>query len=388
MKDRHIVIISGSRAEWGLLQPVTRELLQLQNRVSIIATASHLHSQSGFSISEFNELQGAELIEAAITPEDADASDENLMLLTMSNAFKVLPDKLKHLNPDLVLVLGDRYEIFAAASVCRLIGIRIAHISGGEVTIGAVDDCLRHCISKLSDLHFTATETYRQRVIQLGEAPERVYNVGELALADLHKTPFTPVSDLEKLLGQSLKRFFLITVHPETCTPGAGLRIIEALFSIFSEVYPDYTLVFTGANADPEGKMINSTIMNYVSGRPGATFINSLGRLNYLSLARLAGCVIGNSSSGIAEVPALPAPVVNIGRRQLGRPHGKAVLSVPLDRQQIASAIATAIQPSFIAGISQADSPYEGEDAARKIAAVVTMLDLSQITREKGFCDL
>ncbi len=386
--QRHIVIITGSRAEWGLLRTVCQELIERGQRVTVVVTGSHLHSQSGFSGDEVDTLAGCDFVNVYITPEEALESTTGLMMKTISNAFIGLPDALSSLKPDLAVVLGDRYEIFAAATVCRLIGIPLAHISGGELTIGAFDDCLRHCITKLSDLHFAATETYRNRVIQLGETPDRVFNAGELALADLHKTPFKERAELEQMLNISLKEFFLVTVHPETCSPGEGLRIIKILIAILTGHFADIGVVFTGANADPEGDEINQAIAEYVKERGAGCFVRSLGRLNYLSMARLATCVIGNSSSGIIEVPALATPVVDIGRRQLGRPRSEAVISVVAGKEQILSAVKKALKPSFRQQAKNCINPYEGENSARQIAEILSTFDLATISREKHFHDL
>ena len=383
---KQILVITGSRAEWGLLQPVCRELANLKNKVTVLFTASHL-AAPGDPV-EAEAAGNFITVRVPTTPLNSELSSERLMFLTLGNTFIELPETLRRISPDLVIVLGDRYEIFAAASICRLCGIRLAHISGGELTAGAVDDCLRHCITKLSDLHFTATETYRKRVIQLGENPDFVFNVGELALADLSSYAFAPLDQLEKFFAMRLQKFFLITVHPETCNPGEGEKIIGLLNDVFLTVFDDYGLIFTSANADPEGDRINNILTDYLKVNAKARFVASLGRHIYLSTARLAKCVIGNSSSGIAEIPALGTPVINIGRRQHGRPHGRLVQTVEAERLAIVAAIKKSLQPEFCAGIKSADNPYEGENSARKIAETITCLDLASLTSEKGFYDL
>lgn len=382
---KHILIISGSRAEWGLLQPVARELISCGQRVTVLATASHLHSQSGYSVEEIIADQGLALEMVYITPE-SETDSTSLMFATLGNAFIKLPAVLDKLQPDLVVLLGDRYEIFAAATVCRLRGIRIAHISGGELTAGAFDDCLRHCITKLSDLHFTATEEYRKRVIQLGEQPGRVFNVGELALAGLDRLQLKSREQLERLLQTDLSEYFLVTVHSETCFPGAGLAIAETLVKLFKSEFAATGIVFTGANADPEGEQINALLEQEAARNDLFTFVRSLGRINYLSLARGAVCVIGNSSSGIAEVPSLATPVVNIGRRQDGRPHGSLVVSVSAESEKILTAIRCVRKPEFRAAGKY--NPYAGEDSARQIAQIISAFDLSEIGRDKRFYDL
>ncbi len=384
---RRVAVITGSRAEWGLLAPLCNKMQALGLQVNVLVTGSHLHSVGGNSV---DEVRGAGLpvVEVPVIPAGSDTDDRKRMLQTIGNAFPAIAEALNRLQPDLCLVLGDRYEIFAAASVCRLLGIRLAHIAGGELTVAAFDDCLRHCITKLSDLHFAATGEYRQRIIQLGEPPELVFNVGDLGLADLRKTAFKSRSELEALLAVELKDFFLVTVHPETCNPGEGLRIAQLLTTILAGGYAGCNVVFTGANADPEGEKINDCFSSFAAGRHGSLFVRSLGRLNYLSAARLARCVIGNSSSGIVEVPALGTPVVNIGRRQTGRPHGEAVISVAAEEHAMAAAIVRASEPAFRQKAATASNPYEGEDSADRIASIIASFDLTSISREKTFFDL
>lgn len=384
---KKITVITGSRAEWGLLAPLCSKMQALGLQVNVLATGSHLHAVGGGSVDEVRAA-GLPVIEVPIIPADSGEDDQKRMLQTIGNAFPTIAAALQRLSPDLCLVLGDRYEIFAAAAVCRLLGIRLAHISGGELTVAAFDDCLRHCISKLSDLHFAATEEYRRRIIQLGEQPELVFNVGDLGLADLKKTAFKSRSELEAMLAVELQDFFLVTVHPETCNPGEGLRIAQLLVKILTHGFAGCSIVFTGANADPEGEKINEHFSSFAAGRHGSIFVRSLGRLNYLSAARLARCVIGNSSSGVVEVPALGTPVINIGRRQTGRPHGEAVISVAAEEHAMAAAIVRASEPEFRRKAATAVNPCEGEDSASRIASIIAGFDLASIRREKTFFDL
>lgn len=386
--QKHVVIITSSRAEWGLLYPVYCELKKLGIRTSVLATGSHLHSQSGFSVNEIEQCDVKSVVKVYITPEDPGLTDDQLMFRSMANAIVGLPEALQQLQPDLAIVLGDRYEILAAALTCRLSGIRLAHISGGELTLGAFDDQLRHCITKLSDIHFTATGEYRRRVIQLGENPGMVYNVGELALSGLSRLRYKNIAELEAIIQRPLKDFFLLTVHPETCSPGAGLQIVELLLDLLPKEFSDTLLLFTAANADPEGNEINAMLAERAVCEPSKIhFVKSLGRLNYLSAARYARCVIGNSSSGIAEIPAVGTPVVNIGRRQLGRPHGRAVISVACSGDEIVDAVKKAADPKFREVIKSSEKLYAGEDAAVKISEIIALLDFKRISREKVFFD-
>ena len=385
---KQVCLITGSRAEWGLLRPLYDELLKNSHQTSLVVTGSHLHSQSQFSVSEIDHDTGGKYHKVYITPENGDLNNRELMFASMAGAISKFPAFLDQLRPDLVVYLGDRYEIYAVATACRLSGIKSAHISGGELTAGAFDDALRHCISKLSDLHFTATETYRQRVIQLGEDPGKVFNVGELGLADLDKLPFLPQTQLETLLNCSLNDFFLITLHPQTCSPGLVLHELKNLLPLLRNTYPQTSLIFTGANADPEGEEINSLVKAQSEQEPDSIkYFCSLGRLNYLSAARLSRCVIGNSSSGIIEVPALGIPVLNLGQRQQGRPHSQAVLTTDFAAGQIKKALATLLADDFREQCAKFPNPYEGKDSARRIARIIEEIDLASISSEKHFYD-
>jgi UDP-hydrolysing UDP-N-acetyl-D-glucosamine 2-epimerase len=311
------------------------------------------------------------------------------MFASMAAALEKFAKCFDQNGPDLVVYYGDRFEIYAAATVCRLIGIRSAHISGGEITRGAFDDTLRHCLTKLSDLHFTATEEFRRRVIQLGEAPERVFNTGELALADLDQTAFISQKQLEKELEHSLDNFFLITMHPETCNHGSAKEGVLRLLHVLRKEYPDTRLVFTGANADPEGEEINDCLAEAAKNKPDViSFHRNLGRLRYLSVARLARCVIGNSSSGIIELPSLNIPVLNLGSRQGGRPCSKAVITATFAEASIKKALKKLLSPGWREQCPQFPNPYEGHDAARNIAGIIADYDLSSISNEKQFYDL
>lgn len=387
--SKHICVVTGSRAEWGILRPLYEELTRKISRVSLVVTGSHLHSQSGFSAEEIDSDIGHEHHRVYITPDSGGQNNRALMFASMAAALVKFPAVFDEIKPDLVVYLGDRYEIYAVATACRLSGIRSAHISGGELTAGAFDDVLRHCITKLSDLHFTATEEYRRRVVQLGENPELVFNTGDLGLADLAELPFLNKSQLKKLTKCALDDFFLITLHPQTCSPGTAIDGLKRLLPLLRKRYPKTHLMFTGANADPEGEEINGYIKEMAAQDPEhICFHRSLGRLNYLSAARLARCVIGNSSSGIIEVPSLGVPVLNLGRRQQGRPYSKAVITADFDANAIQKSLNALLTEGFREKCAGFTNPYEGKDSARKIAEIIANIDLDSISREKQFHDL
>jgi UDP-hydrolysing UDP-N-acetyl-D-glucosamine 2-epimerase len=387
--NKKVFMITGSRAEWGILRPLYQELERLGVQVMLVVTGSHLHAGSGFSVAEIEADIGPRFLSVYITPEDESLPEKTLMFASMAAAIEKFASFFENEKPDLVLYYGDRYEIYAAATACRLSGIRSAHVSGGEVSLGAFDDVLRHCITKLSDLHFTATEEFRRRVVQLGENPNLVYNTGELALADLDKTAFLSQEQLEKDLNCSLNEFFLITLHPETCAPGTVLKGLATVLSVLRELHPDTTLLFTGANADPEGNAINAALAEEARRQPDTiVFHNNLGRLRYLSAARLARCVIGNSSSGIIELPSLGIPVLNLGNRQGGRPRSQAVITADFSRQSVKKALKKLLAPDWREKCRLFPNPYEGIDAARTIAGIIAGYDINSISSEKKFYDL
>jgi len=387
--SKKVCLITGSRAEWGILRPLYKELQHLGVAVRLVVTGAHLNASSGFSAKEIEADIGDTFAKVYITPDDRSLPDNELMFASMAAAIERFAAFFADEKPDLVVYYGDRFEIYAVATVCRLLGIRSAHISGGEITRGAFDDTLRHCLTKLSDLHFTATEGFRQRVIQLGEDPERVFNTGELALADLDQTAFISKKELEKELKHRLDNFFLITLHPETCNHGSVREGMLRLLHVLLKEYPDTRLVFTGANADPEGGEINDYLTEAAKNKPEVvSFHRNLGRLRYLSVARLARCVIGNSSSGIIELPSLNIPVLNLGSRQSGRPCSKAVVTATFAEASIRKALKKLLAPGWREKCGQFPNPYEGCEAARKIAGIIADYDLSSISSEKQFYDL
>lgn len=390
---RKITIISGSRAEWGLLKPLW-EILNSQSDVELglIVTGSHLDQKGDNSICEIL-ADGAEItskLEIFDHGGSQKSSADGKMFQAISQVFARLPELLRVTKPDLVVILGDRYEIFAVASVCRLMGVRIAHISGGELTFGAFDDSLRHCITKMSDLHFTATDDYRKRVIQLGESPESVFNVGEPGLFQMKTFPLLKRAELETELGIPLAmKFALLTFHPETCFPGKVLKNLQLVVSTLKTLLKDVLLIFTSANNDPEGEQINQELSSLAEESQGKMVIfKCLGRNRYLSLAALSEFVGGNSSSGIIEIPALKVPVLNFGSRQEGRPHGTGVIDVDYSASSIEQAIKLVVSEDFKKQTQIAANPYEGEESIKNIAEQLINTDLNQIPRSKRFFDL
>ncbi len=387
-----VLIITGSRAEWGILRPLY--LMMRKDpffKTMLLVTGTHLDQAGDYSIKEIMHDQVRIDFQLPIFPEKTELNNQQAMFVAMANLNLKLPNVLREIKPDLAIVLGDRFEIFAVATICRLTGVRLAHISGGEITMGAVDDCFRHCITKLSDLHFTATEAYRNRVIQLGENPQQVFNIGEPGLYKLSMFPFLSEELLEQQLNFKISRpLALLTMHGETCHQGlVSAKIGEVLQSLLTFGGERLQIICTAANSDPEGEIINRILADTTAkNSERMIFCRSLGRQSYLSLAKQASFVIGNSSSGIIEIPALGVPVINIGQRQAGRPHGELVVDCDFSAENLLGAIDFVMQPDFRKKAGTFVHPYEGEKSFEKMLEILHHIDLGKIRTDKLFHDL
>jgi GDP/UDP-N,N'-diacetylbacillosamine 2-epimerase (hydrolysing) len=377
LKEGPITVITSTRADWGLLRPVCLGLLSQDKNFRLIVTGSHLDRAGDRSITEIDaEFKGH--IETLDILQKSNEGTEP-MFQALSNAIPQYEQVLRRIKPRLMIMLGDRYEIMAMAWVCRLLGVPVAHFSGGELTLGAFDDAMRHCITKLSDFHFVSTDEHYRRVRQLGENPEHIFNVGELAFAGLAELKLKSAHELKKEFSFDFTDYFLATVHPETCRVGQGLEITKNIIKAVAEFSPDSRLLFTAANLDPEGLEINNFLMAEENRNPSLKFIRSLGRLNYLSAAQLCTCVLGNSSSGVLEIPALGVPSINIGNRQKGRVQDSLVTNSDPDLEAIIKAL-RACAPFTKRSNIDANSSAE--------KAVKILLQLEKPAREKPFYDL
>ena len=292
------------------------------------------------------------------------------------------------LRPDVVVVLGDRFEILAAAQATLLARLPLAHIHGGELTEGAVDDAIRHAITKMAHLHFTACGAYARRVIQLGEPPERVFEVGALGAEAVANTDYENRAVLEAELGLTLDApLLLVTYHPATLGRLSPEAAIGALLAAL-EKRPATRIVFTGVNADPGRDAVDRPIRAFVADQPGRTvFRESLGQRRYLSAMRLAAAVVGNSSSGVIEAPTLGVPVVNIGDRQKGRLRAASVIDCAETEGDILAALDKALDPAFRDGLAGIEPPFGRGGAAARIAGILATTDLTDVIH-KTFHDL
>ena len=308
---RKICVITGTRAEFGLLRPLI-ELIANDNelQLQLIATGMHLSPEFGYTLNEITEagFMVDKKVECLLSSDSSIGVSKTIAL-----AISGFADALAELTPDLVVVLGDRTEILGAVIATAMVNIPIAHLHGGETTEGAYDEAIRHSITKFSHLHFTSTEAYRKRVIQLGEHPDTVFNVGAIGLDAIKKLPLLDKASFEQTIGFKLKeRNILITYHPVTLEKEAPIKTFENILTALDEL-TDTALIFTHANSDKNGRIINKMITEYVSNhKDKAVEFKSLGQLRYLSALQYVDFVIGNSSSGILEVPAFYIPTINI----------------------------------------------------------------------------
>lgn len=383
-RKRKICVVTGTRAEYGLLRWFLTELAAHPSvDLQLVVTGAHLSAEFGFTYREIEKdgFRIDEKVEMLLSSDTPVGVTKSLGLAVIG-----FGETFDRLRPDILVVLGDRFEILAAAQAAMIARIPVAHIHGGETTEGLIDEAIRHGVTKMAHWHFAAAEPYRKRIIQLGEAPDRVYNFGSISLDNVRKLPRLDRSALGRELSMDLDGpIFLVTYHPVTLDERGPAGAMTALFEALDE-FPAARVVFTAPNADTDGRVIAKLIREYVAQSPGKrTLVSSLGSTNYLSLAAIADAVIGNSSSGLIEVPALCRPTVNLGDRQRGRLRGESVIDCPEERAAIASAIRKACSEEFTSRLPQMTSPYGFGDASRKIAEVVATADLRGILFKKFY---
>lgn len=386
LKKRKICIFTGTRAEYGLLKPLIDELKVEKNvELQLIISGMHLSPEFGLTYKEI-ETEGISKIEKIemLLSSDTPVGISKAMGLGMIS----YAEALERLKPDLLVGLGDRFELFALASAALVQNIPIAHIHGGEVTSGAYDDAFRHSITKMSHIHFTSTEEYRTRVIQLGENPKTVFNVGALGLDNIKKMKFLSKKELESSLKFSLdKPYFVITFHPVTLEKQTSERHVKELFQALDE-FKSYKIIFTKANSDNDGRIINKLIDEYVSkNNDRAAAFHSLGQLRYLSALKYSEMMIGNSSSGIIEMPFFKKLTINIGDRQKGRIFPNTVIQCEPNKKSIINAIKKAIEKKSKNDLTQYNNIYGNGNAVKKIKNILLNMDYHNIIK-KEFYDL
>lgn len=379
---KKICIISGTRAEFGLLSPLMHAIKEEGNySLQVIVSGMHLSPEFGLTYREI-EKEGFAIDEKVETLLSSD-TDTGIIKSTGLGMIG-FADAINRLKPDLIVLLGDRYETFAAATAAYLAKIPIAHLHGGETTEGATDEGLRHAITKMSYLHFTSTETHRRRVIQLGESPERVFNVGAIGIDNIKKLSFLTKDELTQSINFDVdKPFLLVTFHPVTLENNSAEKQFMELLKAFNYL-PEMNIIFTKPNADANGRVIIELIDEFVSKVPTqyASF-TSLGQLRYLSLMRLAAAVVGNSSSGIIEAPSFSVPTINIGDRQKGRIAAASVIHVPPVAEKISDAIISILDVE----VENNSNPYGNGDTTEKTMKILGR-SLNNIELKKTFHDI
>ena len=382
---RKICVVTGTRAEYGLLRWVMQGIkddpaLTLQ----IIATGMHLSPEFGLTYQAieqdgFKIDRKVEMLTSSDTPVGI-AKSMGLGLIGFADA-------LYELQPDLIAVLGDRFEIFSVVTAALVARIPVAHLHGGETTEGAFDESLRHSITKMSHLHFVAAEEYRQRVIQLGEQPKRVFLVGGLGIDNIKRLKLLGRAELEASLDFKLgKKNLLITFHPVTLETSTAADQMAELLAALAEL-KDTQLIFTMPNADTDGRALISMVEQFVTQHPNARAYTSLGQLRYLSCLAHVDGVVGNSSSGLAEVPSFQKGTINVGDRQRGRLQAESVINCEPKRQDIAAALKKLYTADFQVSLSQVQNPYGDGGASEKVVKTIKHYLIDGIVK-KAFYDL
>lgn len=372
--NRNVAVFTGTRAEYGLLYWLMKDIQSSQSmNLQVIVSGMHLSPEFGETWRSI-EADGFDIdakVEMLLSSDSDVGVVKSMGLGTLGFA-----DALDRLRPEILIVLGDRFEALAIVQAALIMRIPVAHLHGGEITEGAFDDAIRHAITKMAFFHFVAAEPYRQRVIQMGESPERVFNVGAVGLDHLLRSPRMTPDELSQSLDFTLDGpFLLVTYHPVTALEEDPVRSFNALLSALDQ-FPEHKVILTYPNADNGGRAIIPLLEEYAQRSPERVkAIPSLGFRRYLSVVALADAVVGNSSSGIIEVPAFGVPTVNIGARQTGRLSSSSVINCAADAESIGNSIRLALNESFAETCKKAVNPYGAGNAVRGIMDVLERFD-------------
>lgn len=381
---RKICVVTGTRAEFGLLRWLMQEIQhEPELELQVLATGMHLSPEFGLT---YREIEQAGFlinvkVEMLLSADTASAVTKSMGLGLISYA-----DAFDRLAPDLIVVLGDRFEIFAATAAALIAGIPVAHLHGGETTEGAFDEAIRHSITKMSHLHFVAAEEYKRRVIQLGEQPERVFLVGGLGIDAIKRIKLLDRVALEESLGFKFgPRNLLITFHPVTLEGqiSSGQQMDELLTALGE--LNDTHLLFTMPNADTGGRELAAMVNQFAATRQNVRVYTSLGQLRYLSCMKYVDAVVGNSSSGLAEAPSMGIATIDIGDRQKGRLSASSVINCEPTQQSISRALSTVFDPSFRSTLTSTKNPYGSAGASEKIVKIIKNHDLKDLLKKSFF---
>ena len=377
---RKICVVTGTRAEYGLMYWLMKEIRQTEGlKLQLIVTGMHLSHEFGLTYKQIED----DGFKINFKVENLLSSDTTVgVSKSMGLAIIGFADAYDELQPDIIVILGDRFEMLSAASAATIARIPIAHLHGGETTEGAFDEAFRHSITKMSYIHFTATNEYRNRVIQLGEHPDRVFNVGAPGVEYIHRMSLLSRKELEKSIGFQLGKYnILVTFHPVTLESATAEIQFGNLLHVIDKL-DDIKVVFTKANADTDGRVINDMIDEFVKTRPQKACVHtSLGQIRYLSAIQYMDAVVGNSSSGLIEVPSFSVGTINIGDRQLGRVRATSVI----DCDSTVEAFKVLYSRSFQKKLRLVKNPHDSGDTSRRIVEILRHLNLSGILKKKFY---
>jgi GDP/UDP-N,N'-diacetylbacillosamine 2-epimerase (hydrolysing) len=383
---KKICVVTGTRADYGLLYWTIKQLNDDKEfDLQLLVTGMHLSPEFGltYKLIEQDGFYINKKVEILLSSDSSTGISKSMGLGMISFA-----EAFTELQPDVIFLLGDRFEIFAAAAAATICKIPIAHCHGGETTEGAFDEAMRHSITKMAQLHFTSTEAYRKRVIQLGENPLRVFYVGALGIENIKRLKLLNKVELEETIHFKFgKKNILVTFHPVTLENATSESQFSTLLKVLNEL-ADTKIIFTKANADTDGRIINKMIDEFVKHNADkAIAFASMGQVNYLSALQIVDAVIGNSSSGIIEAPFFKKPTVNIGDRQLGRVSAESVINCNPDYDSLKEAVQVALSDSFKNEIQNINNPYDNGNASEKITEVLKTTDYTKLLK-KQFYDL
>ena len=385
MSKRKICVVTGTRAEYGLLYWLMKEIQKDANlKLQLIVTGMHLSPEFGLTYKEIQkDFHIDKKVQMLLSSDTSISINKSMGLAQIGFA-----DAYDELKPDIVVVLGDRYEIFSAVSSAMIARIPIAHIHGGETTEGIFDEAIRHSITKMSHLHFTATDEYKNRVIQLGEHPARVFNVGGIGIENIKRLKLLTKEAFEKSIDFKLnKKNILVTFHPVTLENSTAKEQFQNILDVIDALI-DTNIIFTKANSDTDGRVINSMIDEYVSQhKHKSVAFTSLGQLRYLSALQYVDVMVGNSSSGLIEAPSFKIGTINIGDRQKGRIMADSVICVNNSYDNIKNGFTKLYSKKFQKKLRDVCNPYSNGKASKKIVTILISIVLKDIIK-KSFFDL
>lgn len=370
IKKKRVAVFTAARSDYFILRPLIASL-KADIRCDLLLIVSGMHMMNDFGATKDLITQDGHIVNAAIAMSNVTEDSPMAIATTMGQGMERFARTLSELAPDVCVLLGDRYEMMSFATTCYIMGIPLVHLHGGELTYGAFDDALRHCITKMASLHLASTEEYKARIIQMGEQPDTVFNTGALAVDNILGMETPERGDLVRNTGLPLESpYFLVTVHPETKgradLEAQALMLLDALEDI-----PSHKIIWTSANADPLGKSINDKL-RYEASKGRITFVDNLGK-NYIPVLKYADAIIGNSSSGIIEAPILGTPTINLGTRQNGRVRTASILDCSFDAVEIRKALRTVLSRQFM---DNNGHPYGKFPVAATMADVILTADL------------